>query len=520
MEATVLTETLKNQVEEEELSNQFVTFQVADEVFGFPMTTVLEIIRLPDTVRVPMTPDALVGLANLRGSILPILNLRRVLQLEATENNDATRVIVADVGSPVGLVVDRVTRVMDVDPGQIDTDGQFQTGVDANLVAGVIKGKGNDSLIQLLDTRQLIDQDFSKVIVSAAKKNANVEALGQSKDSETAEEDDADQLVSFTVDNQEYAFNLLEVEEIVRVPDEISKIPQSEAHIMGLIDLRGRLLPLVNLRKMFALNEAPIGEESRILVISVRLPDGVKNSVGLVVDDVKEVIRITEDLQDEVPALFAESENGLDISRICRLENGKRLVSVLCGETMFGHPAVQAALHARDNEEVNTMETEDLQQDIENDEETAQLVIFNLGDQEYGVNIDDIQEITRIPDKMDKIPKTAKFIEGMVNLRGTVLPVLDMRSRFEMEKLDVRDEQQRIIVLSLNGTKTGFIVDSVAEVLRLQQGQIENAPHLSEDQTRIMGQVINLKEKKRMIQVIAAHELLSEQEVSDIKGGK
>ena len=502
-------------VEEDETINQYVTFQVADEMFGFSMSSVLEIIRLPETVRVPLTPSALMGLANLRGNVLPILDLRQILQLESVANNDATRVIVSDVGSPVGLVVDKVARVMNVDPAQIDSGSQVQTGIDSGLIDGVIKSeeKGGQ-LIQLLNAKQLINQNFSTIIAATASRHESVGSQLQT-DQDKSVDDDADQLVSFTVEDQEYAFNLMEIEEIVRVPDNISKIPQTESNVLGLIDLRGRLLPLMSLRRMFALTDVPLVEENRILVISVRRPGGNKLSVGLVVDDVKEVIRISKEQQDAMPTLLSEGENDSDIAGICRLENGQRLVSVLCSESMFSHADIQNVLKTHENEESGTVETDDLRQDAEAEEDTAQLVIFNLGTQEYGVSIDDVQEITRIPDKMDKVPKTAKFIEGMVNLRGTVLPVLDMRVRFEMEKL-LASEQQRIIVLNLNGAKTGFIVDSVAEVLRLQHDQIEDAPNLSEDQTRIMGRVVNLKEQKRMIQVLTANELLSEMEVTEI----
>ncbi len=504
---------LQDTVDDNESTNQYVTFQVADEVFGFSMSAVLEIIRLPDTVRVPLTPTALVGLANLRGSVLPVLDLRQILQFEPGENNNATRVIITDVGNPVGLVVDRVAQVVDVDPELIDAGDKIQSSINTDLIVGVIKSEGGGPLIQLLNPKQLIIQQFDSVSAATTRL---VGANGQQVHvaDQEIENEDTKQLVSFTVDNQEYAFDLMEVEEIVRVPDEVSKVPQTDSHVLGLIDLRGRLLPLVSLRQMFALPETPLSETNRILVISVHRLGGGKHSIGLVVDDIKEVITISKELQEDVPALLADGDDDT-IAGICRLENGRRLVSVLHSESLFAHPDVQEALGTSENKESADVETENHQQNFEQDEDVTQLVIFKLGAQEYGVSIDDVQEITRIPDKLDKVPKTASFIEGMANLRGTVLPVLDMRSRFEMEKLPT-SEQQRIVVLNLAGTKTGFIVDSVTEVLRLQHNQIENAPSLSEDQARIMGHVVNLKEQKRMIQVLTAKELLSENEITAI----
>jgi len=502
----------------EEISNQYVTFQVVDEVFGFPMASVLEIIRLPNTVQVPLTPSALVGLANLRGSVLPILDLRRVLQLDETVYNDATRVIVSDVGSPVGLVVDKVAQVMNVEPDQIDYSGQAQSTLNADMLGGVIKGSDGAPLTQLLNVEVLISQEFSTVLAATASDNLESAANAQQMQLLAQEaEDVTDQLVSFTVEDQEYAFNLMEVEEIVRIPETISKVPRTDNHVLGLIDLRGRLLPLVSLRRLFALTEKPIDGDNRILVVNLRRANGRKDSVGLVVDDVKEVLRVTKEVQDIVPNLLTRGEDGSDIDSICRLDNGKRLVSVLRANSLLTHPAIQAAMEAREVEEENkVIEDENLQEsDTDNDDDTAQLVVFHLGEQEYGVSIDDVQEITRLPEKLDKVPKTAEFIEGMVNLRGTVLPVLDMRTRFGMQKM-THNERQRIIVLSLDGKHTGFVVDFVAEVLRLPRKQIETAPNLSKDQARIMGRVVNLKEAKRMIQVLAVRELLSEQEMQVI----
>jgi purine-binding chemotaxis protein CheW len=152
----------------------------------------------------------------------------------------------------------------------------------------------------------------------------------------------------------------------------------------------------------------------------------------------------------------------------------------------------------------------------EDDDGTAQLVVFMLREQEYAVSIDNVQEITRIPEKMDKVPKTPKFIEGVVNLRGTVLPVIDMRTRFELDKMD-GNERQRIIVLTIGGITTGFVVDSVAQVLRLPREQIESSPNLSEEQNRMMGRVVNLKDDKRIIQVLEADQLLSTTEIDAIE---
>ena len=489
---------------EEDTSLQFVTFQVGDEVFGFSMAQVSEIIRLPQTVEVPLTPGALHGLANLRGTILPVLDLRRILHLEAVEHNDATRVVVTDAGSPVGLVVDRVMQVVNATADQIDHSSAVQSNVDSDVLNGVLKA--GEHLVQILNVNQLISQEFQKVVSQAAQ-IGDPTGLSEVLNGDADEDDDIDQLVSFTVDHQEYAFDLMDVEGTLRVPDNITQVPQAGSHVLGLIDLRGTLVPLLSLRRMFALSDADITEAHRILLVNLRKPDGSKESVGLVVDQVREVLRVPSNVQDEMPGLLQADAD--EITRVCRLDGGKRLVSVVATQALFGHPAVAAALEENPTQQLDTTEQEDMT------EENAQLVVFLLNGQEYSVSIDDVQEITRVPDRMDKVPKTASFIDGMVNLRGTVLPVLDMRTRFSIERMESND-RQRIIVLSVDGVRTGFVVDSVAEVLRLSKDQIETAPNLSEEQSRVINQVVNLKEDKRMIQVLTVDELLSNKELSSI----
>jgi purine-binding chemotaxis protein CheW len=505
-------------VDEEDSGHQFVTFQVANEGFALPMDQVAEIIRVPESVGVPLTPHTLVGLANLRGNVLPILDLRRILELNESEKSDSTRVIVADAGRRVGLIVDKVAKVVNVDESSIETADCMESVTHTEILSGVIRV--DDSIIQLLDVKQLMKQDFNN-IVAEKKESLNAAQVGDQltkKDKDEDEGEDANQLVSFTVDNQEYAFDLMSVQEIVRVPANITEMPSADHHILGMIDLRGRLLPLVSLRRMFSLDDQKLSDVNRVLVIGIRSPEGISSAIGIVVDEVREVLSVLMSARDKVPSLLTSGEGGDDISAVCRLEEGKRLVSILSAQAMFEKKSIQAALAVDKSEDkqMNTYNTHDANsekgtEDGLSEDDDTQMVVFKLADQEYGVTIDDVQEITRIPPEMNKVPKTAKFIEGMVNLRGTVLPVLDMRVRFGIEQME-QNEQQRILVLNLSGNRTGFIMDSVVEVLRLSRTSIESSPTLSDDQMRVMGRVVNLKEDGRMIQVLDVHQLLSKSE--------
>jgi len=96
--ATAEAQELEIPGEDEPHENQYVCFTLAGENFAFPMDLVREIVRPPDIVTVPLAPPSFLGLANLRGNVLPVLDLRHLLGLTATEPNAATRVVVIDIG--------------------------------------------------------------------------------------------------------------------------------------------------------------------------------------------------------------------------------------------------------------------------------------------------------------------------------------------------------------------------------------------------------------------------------------
>ena len=108
------------------------------------------------------------------------------------------------------------------------------------------------------------------------------------------------------------------------------------------------------------------------------------------------------------------------------------------------------------------------------DDELLQLVTFSIGSEEFGVDILKVIEIIRIME-IAKVPKAPAFVEGVINLRGLVIPIIDLRRRFGLEN-KASDSSTRIIVIEINGMSVGFVVDSVSEVLRIPANTVEPAP--------------------------------------------
>ncbi len=109
-------------------------------------------------------------------------------------------------------------------------------------------------------------------------------------------------------------------------------------------------------------------------------------------------------------------------------------------------------------------------------EEILQLVSFKIGNEEFGVDILKVQEINRML-TITKVPNAPDFVEGVVNLRGKIIPVVNLRKRLNMPTIE-NDAKTRIIVVEIQENTVGFIVDEVKEVLRIPKSITEPAPSM------------------------------------------
>jgi len=145
-----------------------------------------------------------------------------------------------------------------------------------------------------------------------------------------------------------------------------------------------------------------------------------------------------------------------------------------------------------------------------------QFIVFRLGAQEYGMPVTAVEEIARMPGHLTKLPKAPAFVDGIINLRGSVVPVVDLRRRFVVTS-QPRSEGQRILVLSFAGGKAGFLVDDVSEVIQIAMIDIHPAPELSAEQMRLIGRVANLGGQDRMILLVDPAQLLDHVETDVLK---
>lgn len=136
-----------------------------------------------------------------------------------------------------------------------------------------------------------------------------------------------------------------------------------------------------------------------------------------------------------------------------------------------------------------------------------QLVIFDLADEAYGVDIGAVQGIIRMQ-TITKVPKTPEFVEGVINLRGEVIPVVDLRKRFGL-KVTEETKDSRIVVVYIGEQQVGMVVDAVTEVLRISVDSIEPPSPVitTSDSAYLMGIA---KIEERLITLLDLDQVLSD----------
>jgi chemotaxis signal transduction protein len=634
------TETVKAAAKAGADGTQLVTFLLKDEEFGFDIMSVQEIIRLPKMSKLPHTPDYVEGISSLRGTVLPIFDIRTRFGMKREEHTDRSRVLVIDIeGKRTGLLVDGVRQVTRVGRNEFEPPPAAIRNETADYIDGVVKLDNGERIIIALDARRVCtlgsgNGDADAIAEALAKSSPHSSHEGQSKEAQSennnkeahAKGGEVRQLVSFQIGREEFAFPMEHVREILRVQTP-KEVPGAPEHLLGVLTVRGQILPIVDLRRLLrqtsfaadlvaacclasteyqawllqsgtgenpdlhkvtaaaeqlrtwlsafnsssqsltetlatarglnehvtkqasaaadqdlkgieALNkdivasakaivaaldtfgtqvEGSIHEDQRIIVV-----DSNGFQLGLVVDHVNEVLGVQDDAIEAPPNVA--HEQGVSLSGIAKLDDGNRLILLLATGSLLDHKVLSKIAEDSAGEGTGAViaaADETKPDDKKKEEETGQgeevqLVTFLLGQEEYGIPIAKIQEIDRLS-KITQTPKAPKFVEGVTNLRGEVIPVLSTRMLFALET-KASDDHTRVIIVDLGGAKTGLVVDSVKQVLSISKRNI--APPPASISSGADGQFISglgkVEDGKRMIVLLDVEKVLTRGEQSQV----
>jgi purine-binding chemotaxis protein CheW len=443
-------------------STQALTLMVDGETVALPSEDVVEVIRPRAITRVPNAPSGLLGLSNLRSAVLPIVSLSHLLgHQKKAAIAPSSRVVVLKGSPPFGLLVDEV---------------------------GVL-GELADQ--RRIDVGKLLAREFA----SMTRRATTVHSSGEASDLEADGDRDEIGLICFELSGQEYALPLDDVQEITALPTSIMTLPDTEVAILGVATLRHGLTPVVSPSVMLGLPAQSL-DSKRSRIVVVRL--GGKR-VGLLCDSIREILRVPRRLLDPVPTVLTRGKGETRIEGICRLQGG-RLISVLASRKLFDETTTERILS-------NVAEGDADMGGPTTQAELEQFIVFQLGDEHYGVPLAAVDEVVRRPDSLTRVPRAPEFIEGIMSLRGKMVPLVDQRRRFSVVG-EGDGKARRVIVVTIDGLQTGFVVDKVSEILAISREELKPAPELGTDDTSVFDRVATIEQDGRMILLVDPRALL------------
>jgi purine-binding chemotaxis protein CheW len=440
-------------------ADQFLSFRIGEARLAIAADTVTEVVRRPKVTRVPHAPPSLLGLTHLRGKTVPVVSLARLLgEAEASETATA-RLLLIEADEPFAVAVDAVGAMSALGaggarPGQV----YVEDGESGRVV----------------DVLELLRRDLGALprrSAAAAGATAVQAAQTEARASQVA-------LMTFDVAGQAYALPLEQVAEVLTLPGSLATLSGGDASTLGVMAHREGLLPLVSLRGLLGLGGAPPAGSQ---VVVTRLGGAV---IGFAADRLGSITRVAPDRISATPGLLNRGAGEAQIQSLCRLPDGRGLVSILSADRLFRSETV-AQILAEAGQETQTMAEPAAKT------ATEQFVVFTLGAEEYGLPIAAVDEIVRLPDTLTRVPRAPAFIEGVINLRGRVVPVIDQRRRFQAPG-DGAEGRRRLVVTTVDERPAAFVVDKETDILSISTDRIAPTPELAADSARLFDRTLDV----------------------------
>lgn len=480
-------------------SGQLVTFTLDGVEFGLDIDRVQEITHRTDVTPVPGSPSFILGVINLRGLIIPVIDSRVRFHLAPQETTSKTRIIVLRLASgPTGLQVDSVAEVVRIEDGSVRETPPLVAGIRAEYLAGMVMV--GSSLITLIHLEKLLDS-------AELTRRSELEDLSMagtlgagSEGSEEEVEEDGRPFVTFRLGTESFGIALHEVEEIVELPT-VTKVPDAPDYVLGVICLRDQVMPLIDLSEILSIDQ---GQTERLRDKVVLLSFGAAK-IGVVVDDIEEILRVQDDQVLPPPQTLSEAERE-HLEGILLLPG--RMVSLI---------NVLKIITGDDQEKIAAMGQGLGQSDARTQESipSLELVVFRLGPESYGLRLHEVREIIMVG-QITPVPRAPQFVDGVLNLRGEVMPVVDLRTRFGLARVEATSIS-RILITSIGGVFTGLVVDAVDEVRPVDLHRFGPPPSVTAvGANRYIEKVARLD--NGMIFLLELKQLLTDTETQQLQG--
>lgn len=470
------------------IPNNILSVKIGSELFAFDGEQIEQILRVPKITIMPLTSDSIRGVSSISGRTVTIIDMSIILGSKKIDENqnDARVLTVKNDGKEYGILVDAVLEMDSIIQENYEVSKKENSKISAVY-------KKEDKIYQIIDISKVVNSlsltTYSPVLldkfdISAKSENGN------------KLNDNTQRCIFLTLGKEHFAISLEVAREIIFIPEKITAISEAGFGVMGMITLRDELVTALDLKKI--INVEPIefskdmSKQNRFLLLSYE-----GNSVALLVDSISEVKDIPNNKIEVLPQRFADSK----VESIFKDED--KIVSIVSTDFLKELSKEYVIEENKDLElKKHSFSTKD--------NLMSEVAAFKINNEEFALEIQDVQEIIKYTD-VTAIPEAPKFIDGLINLRGVVIPIISLPQRLGFEKQIT--SKSKILICDLNSEKIGLFVDDVNEIMFIEDENVSK----SNNEDSLFSEVITLNNGKRIILKLRLSEVLDEDTLDDIK---
>ena len=440
--------------------------------YGINTDEVEQILRVMEITPMAMTPKAICGLCSIEGSIVCTLDFSYLLDKNAdfVDKNafKARQVTLQSEKHHFSLLVSEVINSVEVDQSRVEY-------VDDSKDVIVALFKHEEEIIQIISVERLIEDIALPTYVSKEVRDVSVERSDEKQKSYSK------RYLFFVMGKERYALEVDAIREIIALPKRFTAIAESEKEILGMISLREDLLVVADLRLYYDFAVVP-SEKNRIIV-----SQHMGRHIGLAVDEIVDIQDVEIDCIEGLPENFKDKK----ISGVLHIDDA--LISIVNTEV------IRTLVNEQSHLIGDKAKTEQSKQVV--DASSLEVVIFQMANEEYAFNIDDVSEIIDMTE-ITPVADSAEHIKGVINIRGQVISIASLYAILNFKEDQKMD--QKIIVTKIKGNSIGFVVDKVNDVMGVEQKEIKK----EEEANRLFSNILQLSGGKRLVMMFDTSTLL------------
>lgn len=452
-------ENLPSVVIDKKTSNsQYITFSLGNEFFGIDLHSIEEIVLPQRVTKVPQTPKYFLGILNLRGEIVSVIDLRLRFGLQPKEIDEYSRVIIiVSKGIKIGLLVDQIKNIATFPFKDVKTTLPLVGEKQQNYLYGSVKLSDGTVLLLLICDAIIAENDF-KVHrqISPLFQNSAIE-----QEQEIVKVKDI-HMVGFSIGNEFFAIPGERVEEIIEYP-QLTPLPEENTFVKGIFYLRNSAIPAIDMSERLGFKNLTSSETNpTVIIVSFG-----KYKVGLIVEKISEVFHIKENEVLPPPANISATqvEQLKGIIKLSRGE-GRRLVMFLDLENTLSKDEkgfLEQISEANRDEEGEASQLEQIEEII--------LLFFELHNELFAIPVLETNEIIS-PPVVVPIPKAPPYIKGVINVRGDVMPVINLPKLTHEQDIEF-NEDTKFVIIQLKNEIAAIIVEKLLGIKKFRKTEIE-----------------------------------------------